>query len=231
MTIKDRILFEDNHLIAVNKRSGELTQGDKTGDVTLPDLVKAYIKEKYDKPGEVFLGVCHRLDRPTSGVVLFAKTSKALSRLNKMFASRETDKTYWAIVPKSEQEIPPRLEHYLIRNHKQNKSYAHPKPVNDAKKAVMNVRVIKKLDRYQLLEIDLETGRHHQIRSQLAALRIPIKGDLKYGAPRSNPDGSIHLHARQLSLIHPVRKEPLAVTAPLNTVDPIWKAINLGNGS
>lgn len=227
MPLEDqRILFEDNHLIAINKNAGELVQGDKTGDTTLPDLIKGYIAKKYDKQGNVYLGVPHRLDRPTSGVVFFARTSKALSRLNKIFAARETQKTYWAVIPKGVHIKPGRYTHYLHRNKKQNKSYAHDKPVEGCKKAVLELKVKDELDNYLLLEIDLLTGRHHQIRSQLSALGTPIKGDLKYGARRSNPDGSIHLHARSLYLIHPVRKEPITVTAPLKTHDPIWKALS-----
>lgn len=189
-------------------------QGDKTGDMPLSEVVKEYIADKYNKPGAVFLGVVHRLDRPTSGIVVFARTSKALSRLNKMFSERETEKTYWAIVKNDPPKPSDRLVHYLKRNPKQNKSYAHSNEVPESKKAILSYSVAKKLDRYTLLEIDLETGRHHQIRSQLSAIGCPIKGDLKYDFDRSNKDGSIHLHARKLSLMHPVKKEPLTVIAP-----------------
>ncbi|MGB5435232.1 MAG: RNA pseudouridine synthase [Maribacter sp.] len=218
-----QILYEDNHLIAVNKRPGDIVQGDKTGDLPLSEIVKAYIKEKYNKPGNVYLGVAHRLDRPTSGIVVFAKTSKALSRLNKLFAEKEAKKTYWAVV----KNCPPKnhdcLTHWLLRNTKQNKSYAHNTEVNTSKKAVLEYRMLKKLDHYYLLEIDLKTGRHHQIRAQLTAIGCPIKGDLKYGFDRSNKDGSIHLHARKLSFIHPVQKETLEIIAPVPN-DPIWNA-------
>nr|WP_235996509.1 RluA family pseudouridine synthase [Robertkochia sediminum] len=218
------VLYEDNHIIVVNKRPGDIVQGDKTGDKPLSEVVKEYIKEKYNKPGNVYLGVVHRLDRPTSGVVLFAKTSKALPRLNKLFKEKETQKTYWAVV----QEAPPkeadRLVHWMKRNPKQNKSYAHIKEVPDSKKAILNYKLIKKLDRYYLLEIDLETGRHHQIRSQLSSIGCVIKGDLKYGASRSNKDGSIHLHARKLEFVHPVKKSPISIVAPVPENDSIWKA-------
>lgn len=217
------VLYEDNHLIAINKRPGDIVQGDKTGDTPLSDIVKEYLKNKYNKPGNVFLGVVHRLDRPTSGIVLFAKTSKALSRLNKLFAEGKTQKTYWTLVRESPSEIAGELTHWLVRNPKQNKSYAHDKEVNNSKKAVLTYKLIKRLDSYNLLEIDLKTGRHHQIRAQLAALGLHIKGDLKYGAARSNTDGSIHLHARKLELIHPVKKENISVVAtPPN--DPLWNA-------
>lgn len=201
-------------MLIVNKRPGDIVQGDKTGDTPLSEVVKQYIAEKYNKPGAVFLGVVHRLDRPTSGIVVFARTSKALSRLNKMFSERETEKTYWAIVKNDPPKPSNRLVHYLKRNPKQNKSYAHSNEVPESKKAILSYSVAKKLDRYTLLEIDLETGRHHQIRSQLSAIGCPIKGDLKYDFDRSNKDGSIHLHARKLSLMHPVKKEPLTVIAP-----------------
>ena len=224
MDIKNRILYEDNHLIAVNKLSGELTQGDKTGDEILPDLVKAYIAKKYNKPGAVYLGVIHRLDRPTSGVVVFARTSKALTRMNKLFVERKTEKTYWAMVEGTPEKTSDRLEHYLVRNPKQNKSYAHDHEVPHSKKAVLSYSTIAQLDRYTLLEIQLETGRHHQIRAQLSKIGCVIKGDLKYGAKRSNKDGSIHLLARALSFIHPVKKEPMLITAQPNLQDPVWKA-------
>ncbi|MEP2280009.1 RNA pseudouridine synthase [Maribacter sp.] len=218
-----QVLLEDNHLIVINKRPGDIVQGDKTGDIPLSDTVKAYLKKKYNKPGNVYLGVVHRLDRPTSGIVVFAKTSKALPRLNKMFAEKDAKKTYWAIVKNGPNVPEKRLVHYMKRNSKQNKSYANIKEVPDSKKAILTYRILKKLDRYFLLEVDLETGRHHQIRSQLTAIGSPIKGDLKYGFNRSNADGSIHLHARKLRLIHPVKKEPLEIIAPPPN-DPIWNA-------
>ena len=218
-----QVLYEDNHLIAINKRPGDIVQGDKTGDMPLSEVVKLYIKEKYNKPGNVYLGVAHRLDRPTSGIVVFAKTSKALPRLNKLFAEKRTTKTYWAIV-KNAPELPNgTLVHWLKRNPKQNKSYANHKEVADSKKAILEFRMIRKLDNYLLLEIDLKTGRHHQIRAQLSAIGCPIKGDLKYGFDRSNKDASIHLHARSLSFIHPVKKELLELTAPPPR-DPVWDA-------
>ncbi|PIB39000.1 RluA family pseudouridine synthase [Maribacter sp. 4G9] len=217
------VLFEDNHLIIINKRPGDIVQGDKTGDKALSEVVKEYLKEKYNKPGNVYLGVVHRLDRPTSGLVVFAKTSKALPRLNKLFSDKMAKKTYWAIV----KEVPPKkadtLIHWLKRNPKQNKSYAYEKEIPDSKKAILDYRVLKALNNYILLEIDLKTGRHHQIRSQLAYIGCPIKGDLKYGFPRSNKDASIHLHARRLEIVHPVKNEPLTILAPLPT-DPIWDA-------
>lgn len=219
-----QILFEDNHLIIVNKRAGDIVQGDKTGDKPLSDVVKDYIAEKYDKPGAVYLGVIHRLDRPTSGVVAFAKTSKALGRMNKLFANKETQKTYWAVVKSLPRKRKETLTHYLKRNPKQNKSYAHINEVPDSKKASLTYEVIKELNNYYLLEVDLHTGRHHQIRSQLSGINCPIKGDLKYGADRSNHDGSIHLHARKLSFVHPVRKELITVIAPPPAEDAIWKA-------
>lgn len=216
-------MYEDNHLLIVNKRAGDIVQGDKTGDAPLSEVVKEYIAEKYDKPGAVFLGVVHRLDRPTSGIVVFARTSKALARLNKMFAERETEKIYWAVVKNAPPKTEDKLTHFLKRNPKQNKSYAHIKEVPDSKKAVLHYKLLKKLDNYYLLEIVLETGRHHQIRSQLSAIGSPIKGDLKYGFDRSNPDGSIHLHAKKLTITHPVLKEEMTiVAAPPN--DPIWNA-------
>ena len=217
------VLYEDNHLIAVNKRPGDIVQGDKTGDSPLSEIVKNYIGKKYNKPGDVFLGVVHRLDRPTSGVVIFARTSKALSRLNRQFSERETQKTYWAVVKNEPKIREGRLVHFTKRNTKQNKSYAHIKEVPDSKKAILNYQVIKELDRYYLLEILLETGRHHQIRSQLAAINCPIKGDLKYGFDRSNKDGGIHLHARELSVIHPTLKQEISVVAS-PPKDAIWDA-------
>ena len=211
-----QILYEDNHLIAVNKAPGEIVQGDKTGDQPLSDTLKEYIKLKYNKPGEVFLGVPHRLDRPTSGVVLFARTSKALVRLNEMFKNHDAmRKTYWAIVQGAPKQPEARLENYLVRNEQQNKSYIAKPGAKDAKLAVLTYRTLTKGDHYSLLEVELLTGRHHQIRCQLAAIGCPIKGDLKYGAKRSNPDGSISLHARQITFVHPVRKEQVTITAPV----------------
>lgn len=218
-----QVLFEDNHLIVINKRVGDIVQGDKTGDSPLSDVVKQYLKEKYNKPGNVYLGVVHRLDRPTSGIVLFAKTSKALPRLNKLFSEGNTKKIYWAVVDNAPPNLNGTLTHWLIRNPKQNKSYAHYKEVPNSKKAVLEYKLLKKLDRYFLLEIDLKTGRHHQIRAQLAAMGCHIKGDLKYGADRSNKDGGIHLHARYLELEHPVQKESIRFTAP-PPQDPVWDA-------
>lgn len=223
-----QILYEDNHIIAISKTCHEIVQGDKTGDTPLSEMVKAYIKEKYNKPGEVFLGVTHRLDRPTTGVVLFARTSKALTRLNAMFQSHEQiRKTYWAIVEKKDGLLGHetiRLEHYLWRNEKQNKSFVVKSGTKDAKRAVLTYKAIAQSDRYTLLEINLETGRHHQIRCQLAAIGCPIKGDLKYGAKRSNPDGGISLHARRIEFIHPVSKLPICITAPVPN-DSLWQKL------
>ncbi|MDM8155293.1 RluA family pseudouridine synthase [Bacteroides gallinaceum] len=217
------VVYEDNHIIIVNKTASEIVQGDKTGDVPLSETVKQYIKETYAKPGNVFLGVAHRLDRPVSGLVVFAKTSKALARLNDMFRGGEVKKTYWAIVKQCPPAEEGELVHYLVRNEKQNKSYAYDREVKGAKKAVLHYRLIGRSDNYYLLEVDLKTGRHHQIRCQLAKIGCPIKGDLKYGFPRSNPDGSICLHARTVSFIHPVSKKPVEVTAPLPDGN-LWKA-------
>lgn len=219
-----QVLYEDNHIVVVNKRVGDIVQGDKTGDKPLSEVVKEYIKDKYNKPGNVYLGVVHRLDRPTTGIVLFAKTSKALSRLNDLFKNRDTQKTYWAVVKNRPEKESGTLVHYLKRNEKNNTSKAHIKEVPGSKKASLDYKIIKVLDNYFAMEIDLHTGRHHQIRSQLSAIGSPIKGDLKYGFDRSNTDGGIHLHARKLELTHPVTKEPLAITAPLPD-DPIWNAI------
>lgn len=219
-----QVLYEDNHIIAVNKRVGDIVQGDKTGDKPLSDVVKEYIKDKYNKPGEVFLGVVHRLDRPTTGIVVFARTSKALTRLNDLFKNRETQKTYWAAVKKKPDTEKGTLIHYLVRNEKKNASKAHTKEVPNSKKASLDFTVIRVLNTYSILEINLHTGRHHQIRAQLAAIGSPIKGDLKYGFDRSNPDGGIHLHARKLSFIHPVSKEELILTAPLPN-DAVWNAV------
>ncbi|MFC5044925.1 RluA family pseudouridine synthase [Aquimarina hainanensis] len=215
------VLYEDNHIIIVNKRPGDIVQGDKTGDQPLSEVVKDYIAEKYNKPGAVYLGVVHRLDRPTSGIVVFARTSKALTRLNKVFANKEIQKTYWAVVQPAPKQPQATLVHWLKRNTKQNKSYAHQNEVSESKKASLSYRVLKKLQRFQLLEIDLHTGRHHQIRAQLSAIGCHIKGDLKYGASRSNKNGSIHLHARKLQFTHPVKKEAMTIIAPPPS-DSVW---------
>ena len=219
-----QILHEDNHIIVINKRVGDIVQGDKTGDKPLSEIVKEYIKDKYNKPGEVFLGVVHRLDRPTTGIVVFAKTSKALSRLNELFSNRETQKTYWAVVKNQPPKSEDTLVHFLKRNEKNNTSKAHLKEIPDSKKAILDYKIIATLDNYFVLEINLQTGRHHQIRTQLSAIGCPIKGDLKYGFDRSNPDGGIHLHARKLVFIHPVSKETIKLIAP-NPSDTIWKSV------
>ena len=219
-----QVLHEDNHIIVINKRVGDLVQGDKTGDKPLSEIVKEYIKEKYNKPGEVFLGVVHRLDRPTTGIVVFAKTSKALTRLNELFSKRETQKTYWAVVKNKPPKSEDTLVQYLKRNEKSNSSKAHIKEVPDSKRASLDYKIIKELNNYFALEINLHTGRHHQIRSQLAAIGCPIKGDLKYGFDRSNPDGGIHLHAQKLAFIHPVSKEELVLLAPTPN-EVIWNSI------
>ena len=227
------VVYEDNHIIIVNKKSGEIVQGDKTGDVPLSDTVKAYIKERYQKPGEVFLGVVHRLDRPVSGLVVFARTSKALTRLNKMFAEGQVHKTYWAIVEMRNESHSTfniqhsafnELTHWLVRNEKQNKSYAYDHEVPHSKKAILRYRPIAQSDRYTLLEVNLLTGRHHQIRCQLAAIGHPIKGDLKYGAKRSNPDGSISLLSHRVEFIHPVSKEKIVLESPLPE-DNLWQTL------
>lgn len=218
-----QILFEDNHIIIVNKRAGDIVQGDKTGDKPLSNIVKEYIKDKYNKPGNVYLGVVHRLDRPTTGIVVFAKTSKALSRLNKLFADKNIHKTYWAIVKNKPKKDKDTLIHWLKKNPKNNKSTAFDKEIKDSKHAVLHYSLLKKLTNYYLLEIDLETGRHHQIRTQLSRIGLPIKGDLKYGFDRSNKDASIHLHSRKLSFIHPIKNEPIDIVAPL-PIDAIWDA-------
>lgn len=218
------VVYEDNHIIIVNKHSGEIVQGDKTGDTPLSDIVKQYIKEKYNKPGNVFLGVVHRLDRPVSGLVVFAKTSKALSRLNEMFRTGDVHKTYWAIVKKNDIAPEATLTDWLTRNERQNKSYAHNREVPGAKKAVLSYKVRSMSDNYMLLEVRLMTGRHHQIRCQLAHMGCPIKGDLKYGSPRSNPDGSISLMSRRVEFVHPVSKETIAVEAPVPD-DRLWLAL------
>ena len=225
--MKTQILYEDNHILIINKNVGQLVQGDKTGDKSLLELLKSFMKERDQKPGNVFLGLVHRIDRPTSGLVIYAKTSKALSRLTQMIKNREIKKTYWAIVPK---EIIPQsqtLTHYLKKNEKNNKAIVYNKETDGAKKAILNYQIIKTLDNYMLLEIDLQTGRHHQIRAQLSKIGVPIKGDLKYGAPRSNPDGGISLHARSLEFIHPVSKEQIKITAPTPKKDNLWKSATL----
>ncbi len=220
------VVYEDNHIIVVNKAPSEIVQGDKTGDEALPETIKRYLKEKYSKPGNVFLGVVHRLDRPVSGLVVFAKTSKALARLNEMFRSGDVKKSYLALVKNLPKEPEGELIHYLVRNEKQNKSYAYDKEVPHSKKAVLHYKLIARSDNYGLLEVDLKTGRHHQIRCQLAKIGCPIKGDLKYGFPRSNPDGSISLHARKICFIHPVSKEKLELIAPVPE-DNLWKSFCL----
>jgi 23S rRNA pseudouridine1911/1915/1917 synthase len=219
-----QILHEDNHLIVVNKRVGDIVQGDKTGDKPLSEVVKEYIKDKYNKPGEVFLGVVHRLDRPTTGIVVFARTSKALTRMNELFSSRETQKTYWAIVKNKPEKSEDKLLHFIKRNEKNNTSKAHIKEVPESKLASLDYRIFKELNNYFALEINLHTGRHHQIRAQLSAIGSPIKGDLKYGFDRSNPDGGIHLHARKLVFTHPVTKEDIILIAPTPS-DSIWDAL------
>lgn len=220
-----RVVYEDNHIIIVYKESGEIVQGDKTGDTPLSDIVKDYIKEKYQKPGNVFLGVVHRLDRPVSGLVVFARTSKALSRLNDMFRTGDVHKTYWAITKEQPAELEGRLEHWLVRNEKQNKSYAYTREKPGAKKAILEYKVISRTDNYNLLEVRLLTGRHHQIRCQLAAMGCPIKGDLKYGARRSNPDGSISLLSRRVQFVHPVSKQLIDIVSPVPG-DNLWQDIS-----
>ena len=221
---QDQILFEDNHLLIINKKAGQLVQGDKTGDESLIDGIKNFIKYRDQKPGNVFLGLVHRIDRPTSGCVIYAKTSKALTRLTVMVKNREIVKTYWAVVPKVEIPKAQKLKHFLKKNEKNNKSTVFPKPTEGAKEAVLNYEIIKVLDNFQLLEVDLETGRHHQIRAQLSKIGASIKGDLKYGAARSNADGGIHLHARKLAFKHPVSQEEISVIAPVPKGDAIWEA-------
>ena len=223
-TIESQIVFEDNHLLVINKKAGQLVQGDKTGDASLLDLIKDFIKKRDNKAGNVFLGLVHRIDRPTSGLVIYAKTSKALTRLTQMVKNREIKKTYWAVVPKEVIPSSARLLHYLQKNEKTNKSTVFIKPTENAKESVLNYTVIKTLDNFQLLEIDLETGRHHQIRAQLSKIGVPIKGDLKYGASRSNPDGGIHLHARKLEFTHPVSLKNTEIVAPLPPHDAVWTA-------
>jgi len=219
-----QVLYEDNHIIVINKRPGDIVQGDRTGDTPLSDIVKLYLKKKYNKPGNVYLGVVHRLDRPTSGIVLFAKTSKALPRLNKLFAEKQANKTYLAVVKSPPPKPEDRLIHWLRKNHKKNKSTAFNSRTSHSKKAILSYKLITSLDHYHVLEIQLETGRHHQIRAQLSAIGCPIKGDLKYGFDRSNKDASISLHARRLVLTHPVKKDILSLEAPLPESD-IWLAV------
>lgn len=226
MLTENQILFEDNHIIIINKKAGQLVQGDKTGDTSLLDEVKSYIKQKYSKPGNVFAGLVHRIDRPTSGIVIFAKTSKALTRLTEMIKKREIKKTYWAVVKKNEIPETQRLVHYLKKNEKNNKAiiFNTSSAQSGSKEAILTYKIIKKSDHYLLLEIDLETGRHHQIRAQLSAIKCPIKGDLKYGADRSNSDGSIHLLARKIEFIHPIKKENIVLEAPVPENDNLWKS-------
>lgn len=223
--IQNRIIYEDNHLFIINKKAGELVQGDKTGDISLLEKIKNFIKIRDEKPGNVFLGLVHRIDRPTSGLVIYAKTSKALSRLSEMIKNREIKKTYWALVIKKDLPSEQKLIHYLKKNEKNNKSIVFIRPTDGAKQAILNYQIIKKLENYMLLEIDLETGRHHQIRAQLSKIGIPIKGDIKYGFSRTNKDASISLHARALSFIHPVTKEKIEIFAPVFSDDKIWEAV------
>lgn len=218
-----QVLYEDNHIIIVNKRAGDIIQGDKTGDQPLSEVVKDYIKAKYNKPGNVYLGVTHRLDRPTTGIVVFAKTSKVLPRMNKLFSDKKVNKTYWAVVKEKPENEKDTLIHWLRKNPKNNKSTAYNHEVKDSKKAILHYEVIQYLNNYVLLEVNLETGRHHQIRCQLASIGSSIKGDLKYGFDRSNKDASIHLHSRKIDFIHPVSKEQITVIAP-TPQDPIWDA-------
>ena len=220
-----QVLFEDNHIIIVNKRAGDLIQGDKTGDKPLSEVIKEYVKDKYNKPGKVFIGTVHRLDRPTSGIVIFARTSKALERLNKMFRDKTIQKTYWALVKNAPNKTSDTLVNFLKKDTKKNKSFVYKKEIKGSKKAILHYKVVKKLENYFLLEIALETGRHHQIRTQLSHIGSAIKGDLKYGFPRSNKDGSISLHARKIKFIHPVSKEEIVISAAVPK-DIIWSACN-----
>jgi 23S rRNA pseudouridine1911/1915/1917 synthase len=221
MSENERILYEDNHILAVNKKPGEIVQGDKTRDKPLVEILKDFLKERDKKPGNVFLGIPHRLDRPVSGVVLFAKTSKALSRLNEMFRDGEIAKTYWAVTGNKPDPEQGTLVHHLSRNPEKNKAYVKETPGRNTQEAVHHYRLLHSTQRYHLLEISLETGRHHQIRAQLSAIGCPIRGDLKYGYPRSNRDGGIHLHARKAEFLHPVKQEPVKICAPLPR-DPVW---------
>jgi len=220
--LKMTVLYEDNHVIVVNKTSSEIVQGDKTGDTPLSEIVKQWLKEKYNKPGNVFAGVIHRLDRPVSGLVIFAKTSKALERMNALFRQGEIKKTYWAIVKTPPPQPEGELVHYLVRNEKLNKSFANDSEKPGSQKAILSYKLLAQSDNYFLLEIVLKTGRHHQIRCQLAKIGCPVKGDLKYGFDRSNKDGGISLHARKICFIHPISKEPVAITAPVPE-DKLWK--------
>ena len=218
-----KVLYEDNHIIIINKAAGEIVQGDKTGDKSLCDTMKAYIKEKYAKPGNVFIGLPHRLDRPVSGIVVFAKTSKALERLNRMFSEGSVKKIYWALTKGIPVPAEAEIENWILRNEKMNKSFSYPKEVKGSKRAILHYRLAAASQNYNLIEVELKTGRHHQIRCQLSSIGCPIKGDLKYGAQRSNPDGSISLHARYIEFTHPVSKELIAVTAPLPD-DRLWQS-------
>lgn len=218
-----KVLYEDNHIIVINKAAGEIVQGDKTGDESLCDTMKAYIKEKYAKPGNVFIGLPHRLDRPVSGIVVFAKTSKALERLNRMFSEGSVKKIYWALTKGVPKPAEAELESWILRNEKMNKSFSYPKEVKGSKRAILHYRLAAASQNYNLIEVELKTGRHHQIRCQLSSIGCPIKGDLKYGAQRSNPDGSISLHARYIEFTHPVSKEHIAITAPLPD-DRLWQS-------
>ena len=218
-----KVLYEDNHIIVINKAAGEIVQGDKTGDKSLCDTMKAYIKEKYAKPGNVFIGLPHRLDRPVSGIVVFAKTSKALERLNRMFSEGSVKKIYWALTKGIPQPAEAELVSWILRNEKMNKSFSYPKEVKGSKRAILHYRLAAASQNYNLIEVELKTGRHHQIRCQLSSIGCPIKGDLKYGAQRSNPDGSISLHARYIEFVHPVSKEQIAITAPLPD-DRLWQS-------
>ena len=218
-----KVLYEDNHIIVINKAAGEIVQGDKTGDTSLCDTMKQYLKEKYAKPGNVFIGLPHRLDRPVSGIVVFAKTSKALERLNRMFSEGSVKKIYWALTKGIPQPAEAELESWILRNEKMNKSFSYPKEVKGSKRAVLHYRLAAASQNYNLIEVELKTGRHHQIRCQLSSIGCPIKGDLKYGAQRSNPDGSISLHARYIEFVHPVSKEQIAITAPLPD-DRLWQS-------
>ena len=218
-----KVLYEDNHIIVINKAAGEIVQGDKTGDKSLCDTMKAYIKEKYAKPGNVFIGLPHRLDRPVSGIVVFAKTSKALERLNRMFSEGSVKKIYWALTKGIPNPAEAELESWILRNEKMNKSFSYPKEVKGSKRAILHYRLAAASQNYNLIEVELKTGRHHQIRCQLSSIGCPIKGDLKYGAQRSNPDGGISLHARYIEFVHPVSKQLIAITAPLPD-DRLWQS-------
>ncbi len=223
------VLYEDNHIIAINKKVGDIVQGDKTGDKTLMEFVKEYVKEKYQKPGAAFLGVIHRIDRPVSGVVLFARTSKALERMNELFREKKIQKTYWAVVKNKPENETGSLIHYLKKDEAKNKSKAYEKEVKDSLRSWLDYKIIVKSDNYFLLEINPHTGRHHQIRAQLAAIGCPIKGDVKYGFDRTNEDGSIHLHARKISFIHPIKKEEITITAPVPD-EKLWKYFEMEAG-